>query len=179
MKQVYSNDKNAPRMKKSEFMTTIMSRAMWRRFRKENPEYKNYTEPELLKLWSDIMKTLREEAILNPLGVKLPYYLGEIKFQFLPHKFEAINQKMSQEYGEKIPHLNISTKGKVGMIKWERKWAVKFNKILQFFAFDEARAFREEMPKLNLDSVRVSRITIGGHNPWRQYIKNEHKEKNT
>src|SRR5688572_10347652 len=117
-------------MKKGQFSKQVVTKELWRAFRKENPEYKNLSWADFFKYWQHIAQTVREESIYNPLGTKLPFYTGEIKLQYLPHNFKAKNldQRVTEEVGEKINHLNILAKGKVGKIKWERRWAVKFNK---------------------------------------------------
>ena len=60
-------------------------------------------------------------------------------------------------------------------IKWERRWAVRFNKMLQFFAFKATREIEELANKYilsNPDKLRVARNTLGGYSIWRQ-LKNK------
>jgi hypothetical protein len=171
VKPVYTNDRTAPRMKKAEFSTQVVTKQLWKEFKKEFPEYKDLTWDEFFQDWKEIAETYREEAIYNPLGTKLGSYAGELKLQYLPHKFVAVDPAVSAELGEKTKHLNIVNKGKVGKIKWERRWAVKFNKMLQFFAFEETRELNK-MAKIHLDEhpekPRVARNTLGGYSVWRQ-----------
>ncbi len=167
-KPVYPNDLNAPRMGKGEFSKQVVTIKLWRAFKKANPEYKQMTWREFGACWDEIAETIREEAIKNPLGVKLGAYTGEIKFQFLPHKLEAHDAKLSLELGEKVPYLNINQKGKQPKIKWERKWAVKFNKMLQFFGFEPHKKMGQLTKEVNMDSVRTSKNTLGGYSIWRQ-----------
>jgi len=159
VKPVYSNDRKAPRMRKAEFSKMVVTNELFKKFKKEFPEYKRY------------------EAIYNPLGVKLGSYLGELKMQFIPYKFKAVDRGKSDEVGEKIHHLNIETKGKVPRIKWERRHAVKFNKILQFYAFDETRDVKtlaaEYIRNDNVDKIRTARVTISGHSVWRKKFKKQ------
>lgn len=174
MKPTYSNNRKAPRMKKGEFSKMVVTKELYNRFKKEHPEYKELSWDEFYKSWLEIAAKVRYEAIWNPLGVKLGFYCGELKLQYLPYKFEAIDHGTSEIIGEKTTHLNLDTKGKVPKIKWERRQAVKTNKILQFYAFDETR----EMNKLahdymqkHPDRLRVARVTLGGPSVWRQKIK--------
>lgn len=171
MKPTYSNDRSAPRMRKAKYATNLVSKEIFKKFKESFPEYKNMKWEDFYNNWLDIAETIREETIKNPLGVKLGSYTGELKLQYLPYKVKAVDQAVSNELGEKIDHLNITTKGKVAIIKWERRWAVKFNRMLQFFAFEPTR-------KLNLDAkkyidshpekLRVSRAVTGGYNVWKK-----------
>jgi len=177
VKPVYSNDRKAPRMRKAEFSKMVVTNELFKKFKKEFPEYKNLTWKEFYQYWLDIAKKIRYEAIYNPLGVKLGSYLGELKMQFIPYKFKAVDRGKSDEVGEKIHHLNIETKGKVPRIKWERRHAVKFNKILQFYAFDETRDVKtlaaEYIRNDNVDKIRTARVTISGHSVWRKKFKKQ------
>lgn len=171
MKPIYSNDRKAPRMKKAEFSTNIVTKELWRDFKKKYPEHNHLSWDDFYNDWKDIAQTYREETITNPLGSKLGSYSGELKLQYLPHKFIAIDPASSAEIGEKTKFTNIVGKGKVGKIKWERRWAVKFNKMLQFFAFDPTRELNI-MAKKYMDKhpekLRVARNTLGGYSVWRQ-----------
>jgi hypothetical protein len=170
-RQVYKVDSKAPRMKKGSFSMQIMTESTWREFKKKFPEYKKKSWKEFSEEWADITETIREQAVTNPLGVKLGSYTGEIKLQYLPYKFEAIDYLTSQERGEKTKFLNLSTRGKVAVVKWERRWAVKFNKILQYFRFTETRDINNRAKKYidsNPEKLRVARNTLGGYSVWRQ-----------
>lgn len=166
----YTNDRKAPRMKKAQFTKKVIDRHMWNEFKAKYPEYKTLKYAELNKVWDQIAAVLREEVVKNPLGVKLASYTGELKLQYLPHKFESISHAATQQQGEPVKNLNIMTRGKVAKLKWERRWAVKFNRMLQFFAFEGHRAMRNasgEHISENPDSLRVSRNTLGGYSFWR------------
>lgn len=173
MKVVYSYDKNAPRMRKGKFSTRVITKDLWKKFKKEFPDYENLSWNEFYQIWQEIAERVRYYSIYNPLGVKLGSYLGELKFQYLPHKFKAKDYNTSLNEGVEIIHTNITEKGKVPTIKWERRWAVGFNKILQFYSFSETREMNnlaKERIKQNSDDIRISRNTLGGHSVWRQKI---------
>lgn len=168
MKRVYTCDKNAPRLGKGDFSTQVITNDLWKRFREKYPEFSEIKDNDLNKRWLEIAETIREESLTNPLGVKLGSYMGELKYQYVPNGFRANDKETSKEVGEKVNHLNITTKGKVAKIKWERRWASRFNKMLQFFAFKRSYLFSEKVKDVNLDNVRTARITTGGkNNPWR------------
>jgi hypothetical protein len=161
-------------MRKGEFSKMVITRELYSRFKKEHPEYKDVSWQTFYGMWLEIAAKIRHEAIWNPLGVKLGFHCGELKLQYLPYKFEVIDQKTSQEIGEKTEQLNLSTRGKVAKIKWERREAVKRNKALQFYAFDPTREMNRiafDYVQKHPDKLRVSRVTLGGQSYWRQKIK--------
>ena len=129
---------------------------------------------EFFSSWLHIADKIRYHSVNNPLGVKLGSYLGEIKIQYIPYQMDIVNNKKSQEAGERVFEHNFDSKGKPARVKWERRWAVKFNKSLQFYAFDETReltkAANEYIVK-NPNLVRVARITVGGISVWRAKTK--------
>lgn len=157
-------------MRKGAFSQQVLTKELYESFINKMPEYKDMTWHEFRDIWKDISETIRQEVVKNPLGVKLPKYTGEIKLQYLPYKYKAADHFNSQKIGEKINHLNIDEKGKVGKIKWERRWAVKFNKMLQFFAFEPVRELNT-MAKNQIDespeNIRMSRGVLGGYHVWR------------
>ncbi len=129
MKPIYSNDKKAPRMKKGKYSTQVLTIALYKEFCKKHPEYK-LTWAQFKEMWLDLAETIRIEAITNALGVKLGSYTGELKLQYLPHKFEADagNIEVSNELGERLnieillleerlPRLNGREDGLLSLIK--------------------------------------------------------------
>lgn len=171
IRPVYKVDLTAPRMKKGIFSMQIVTEFLWREFKKKFPEYKKKTWKEFSEEWGDIAETIREQAVTNPLGVKLGSYTGEIKLQYLPYKFQSTDYNTSIQLGEKTNYVGLSTRGKVAVVKWERRWAVKFNKMLQYFRFTETRDINKRA-KIYIDSnpekLRVARNTLGGYSIWRQ-----------
>lgn len=157
-------------MKKGEFSEQIITKELWKLFRKEFPEHAKLSWKEFYSAWGDIAEVIREEAITNPLGVKLGSYTGELKLQYLPYKFEAPDPVTSKELGEEVNHVNLVSRGKVGKVKWERRWAVRFNKLLQFFAFEATRELTKAAKVYidgNPEKLRVSRNTLGGKHVWK------------
>lgn len=162
-------DKSAPRMGKKEFSIHLITKELYKKFINLHPEYKSMKYSDFKDYWEDIAFTIRSETVMNPLGVKLHYYLGETKTQFLPYKFKSVNIDASIEAGELIGNLNISTRGKVAKIKWERRQAVRFNKVLQFYGFEPDRKINTLAAKYvpeNPEKIRTSRVTLGGKRTW-------------
>jgi hypothetical protein len=161
-------------MKKGEFSKMVITRELFARFKKEFPEHQGLTWETFFGMWLEIASKIRQEAIWNPLGVKLGYHTGELKLQYLPYKLETIDQQASEQLGEQVTHTNLQSRGKVCKIKWERRKAVKTNKVLQFYAFDETRELNRmafDYIQLHPEKIRVARVTLGGHSIWRQKTK--------
>ncbi len=168
---MYTNDRSAPRMRKAEFSQQVVTKDLWRQFKKNYPEYKKMRWEDFKGFWGEIADTIRTEVVTNPLGVKLGSYTGELKLQYLRPSFKAVDQALSNELGKEVNHVNLVSKGKVAIIKWERRWAVKFNKMLQFFAFTpnrEINTLAKDYTDKNPEKLREARITTGGYSIWRQ-----------
>lgn len=168
---MYSNDRTAPRLGKKDFSTIIVSKKLWKEFKKQHGDI---SWADFYSMWQDIAETIRQDAIYNPLGVKLGKFMGELKYQYLPYAFKSINHGASQQLQEEIPNIALESRGKQGKIKWERRWAVKFNKMLQFYAFEPTRELTlmaKKRTEEDPDSVRVARNTLGGFSIWRK-LKN-------
>lgn len=171
MRQIYSNNRKAPRMRKGEFSKMVITRELHKKFIKKFPEYKNMSWKVFYDSWLDIAEKVRVHAVNNPLGVKLGSYLGELKVQYIPYQMEVENQLESQKQGEVVLAHNFDSKGKPARVKWERRWATKFNKSLQFYAFDETRELTKSAHNYIVNNptlIRVARITIGGASVWRK-----------
>lgn len=134
----YFNDKTAKRMGKAEFSTNIVSEDLYNRWKASNPEFK-LTYIEFSKLWQLITDQIQEEIVTNPQGVKLAFQCGELIIQYLPRNLKAKDQVNSDEEGEAVPFLNVTTKGKLAKISWIRKRAVRFNPQIILFAFKHTR----------------------------------------
>lgn len=159
-------------MRKAKFSKSVITKELWKDFIQKHPEHKKMSWNQFYASWQEIAQTIREEAVTNPLGVKLGSYTGEIKLQYLPYKFEAISGNASEKAGEKVKFLSLVTKGKMAKIKWERRWACKFNKMLEYYGFESTR----EMNKLakeyidkHPEKLRISRNTLGGTSIWRKF----------
>lgn len=152
-----------PRFGKAGFVYHIFTRRnFYKEFIKAHPEYKDKSWDEIRDTWEEISKEIRNQVAKNPLGLKLKYYIGEIKFQYLPYKLKTIIPISGEEENRRT--LNLHNRGRTGIVKWERRFAVRYNKWLQYFAFDACNLLRKETKQTvldNPDSVRVSRITTG------------------
>lgn len=131
------NDRKAPRLGKAEFSTHIITEQLYQEWIKDTDQDINYSQ--FLKIWDSIADKVRNEIVINPMGIKLPFFCGEIKVQFLPKKIKGKDYDLSQKEKEELPFLNIITKGKVAKISWIRKNAYRFNQNIMLFAFEQSR----------------------------------------
>lgn len=168
MKIHYTNDVTAPRMRKGKFSKSVVTKDLFKKFKKEFPEYSELEWKTFIKIWLDIAKEIRKQSIYNQLGVKLGSYCGELKLQYLPYNFKTT-------LPDGTNHLNLNTRSKVAKIKWERRWAVKFNKSLQYYAFEGTRDLNKLAKNRvteNPEKLRTARNTLGGKSIWRTKMKN-------
>jgi hypothetical protein len=160
-------NRKAPRMRKGEFSTLIFGKKLWKKFKQDIPEYKEISWNEFKQIWVEITETIRNEAIMNPLGVKLPLYLGELKYQYLPYKYKALDVDSTEKNEDAVNHMNLITRGKTGKIKWERRWACRFFKMLGFYSFENDKrmnAIAKKYTMENPEKIRISRALKGKNN---------------
>lgn len=139
IRPIYENDRKAPRHGKSEFSTVVVNQVSYNEWIKANPEYKHITLAQWRAIWDTIAYEVRNQACNNPLGIYLPFYTGELKIQYLPGSVKRVDNEASDIMGQKINHINITTKGKVAVVVWQRKRAANFNKMLNLFGFEQDR----------------------------------------
>lgn len=161
--KVYQFNGKMPRLGKKEFATTVLSHDLYKRAISESPEFAHLSWKEFQKIWVEIAEELKNEICTNPLGVKLPFFLGDLKVQYLPYKRENQDALLSAQLGEPIPHLNLHSKGKAGKLIWERKDARRFNRSLDLWAFEAADLFEDQVGsalKQSPDKFRISRTRV-------------------
>lgn len=123
-----------PRFKKTPWKVDVVTRELFKNFRKDYPEFKSTTFERFRDIWRNIIAPeIRHEWIHNPLGIKLPYYIGELKLNWVPYK---------------NPHFpNMEYGGKTPKIAWERRNAVRYTPTLQFFGMEPCRLVEEAAKK--------------------------------
>lgn len=162
-KKIHKYDPHAPRLGKGEFSKILVSKDLWKKAVKANPDFANMSWKEFWDIWCLIGIETVNEIAENPLGVKLPFFLGEWKVQYLPYKPKTQDNVTSAEIGDIVPYLNIHSKGKVCSIIWERKDARRYNSVLDLYAFEEDKKLTlkaAEAVNKNPDKYRVSRVRV-------------------
>lgn len=117
-----------------EFTSILLTRELYDREVANKEIAVSYEE--YLQIWTLITDKVKQQVCTNPLGVNLPFFLGELKVSYLPYKVPSVNNNLSQKVGMEITDTNIHSKGKRGSIVWERKQARRFNNILNIYAFE-------------------------------------------
>lgn len=155
-------DKKAPRFGKGDFSKVIINKEnLYKKFLKKFPQYKDKSWDEVLDAWLSITDEIKNQVTTNPLGVKLKFYIGDLKLQYVPYKMKALVHNQ----GELVRELNLHSRDKVAVLKWERRNVVRYNKWLQYFAFDPARDMQIAASNAiydNPEKFRTSRVTLGG-----------------
>ncbi len=161
-KTIYENNMSLPRLGKGKYSKILVTEELWKNAIINNPEYKNMTYKEFKDIWDKIATSFKETVLINPLGIKAPFFIGEWKIRYLPFQIKVQDYKNSEEQGEKLPYLNLHSKGKICKLIWERKNARRYNRILDLYAFEPLQqGFRNEVSKAiikNPEIYRVSRI---------------------
>lgn len=159
--KVYENGTSLPRLGKAKYSTLLITEELWKEAIAQNPEYQGMTYKKFQDIWEAIATSFKETVIENPLGIKAPFFIGEWKIQYLPYRLGVQDWKSSEEIGEKVPFLNLHTKGKVCKLIWERRAARRYNRALDLYAFEPLQqGFRDEVAKAimkNPERYRVSR----------------------
>ena len=154
------NDRKAPRLGKAEFSTNIVNVELYKAWAHDNPDYQ-LTYKEFILVWDEIVESIRTEVTINPMGIRLPFYTGDIIVQFLPNKVKSIDQEVSNQEKENLPFLNIITKGKVAKISWIRKHAIKFNTRIILFAFQQSRVINKKLAEVLWNTPEIFRKIKG------------------
>lgn len=165
----YFKLKGGPFFRKEKWSINLVTPEFFNDFIKEFPEYEGISEREMRKDLKDLLEGVKNEWIYNPLGIKLPHYGGELKLQYAPNFKKITDPVASEEVGERVNYINLTTRKKVARLKWERRRAVKFNPCLQYYAFEAGDAISKEAAtyiKENPEKLRTSRNTMGGRSAW-------------
>lgn len=161
-KPVYKNILTLPRMKKMEFSSILINREFYAN--EISPKDLGISYEEFLSIWEKITDKIKQQVSSNPLGVNLPFFLGELKVNYLPYKIPLVDDVSSQEIGIEVPRLYLNSKGKRASIVWERKKARRFNNILNIYAFEPMQAtFRDAVRnalKLTPELFRVGKLKL-------------------
>jgi hypothetical protein len=162
MMQVMSN--KGPRFRKEKYIHNILDTS-YNRFKNDYPEF-DTSEEEFLRIWNKVLAPeIRKEIGNNPLGIKLPYYLGEVKAQWLPYILKK-DKMVTKEGNTSFDKLDLTNGGKTMVVKWERRTAVRYTRMLQFYAFEADRKIKDiakKREKETPEDIRVSRVTLGGN----------------
>lgn len=158
--QRYENGISLPRLGKAKYSKILITEELWKQAILDNPEFKGMSYKEFQEIWEMIATSFKDTVINNALGIKAPFFIGEWKIQYLPYRQAVQNYKGSEEAGEKVPYLNLHTKGKTLKLVWERRNARRYNRALDLYAFEPLQqGFRDEVAKAILKHPQIYRVS--------------------
>lgn len=134
------------RFRDTKYSINLIDNDLYKDWKKANPAFAekvpNYGT--FKKIWNKLMDNYIDETLRNPMGVRLPYYCGDLSLQYINIEYEALDMKKSTALGETVPHLNWNSSDKLGKIIWSVRHASKFNKYLPFLAFRGTTQYRKK-----------------------------------
>lgn len=130
-------DLNKKRFRDTKYAKRLISLELYNKWKKEYPQYADKVKDyeSFKRIWRKLMMKYLHYGVHNTMGVRLPFYCGDISIEFINIEYEAVDMTKSVQEGYQVPHLNWNTYDKLAKIIWCVKHAAKFNKYLPFLAF--------------------------------------------
>lgn len=75
--------------RKTKYQTEIISKETYKKWKEENPIYKNIPFSKFIKYWKELRTELIECILENPNGVDLPLFLGNLSIRVLDKEFKC------------------------------------------------------------------------------------------
>lgn len=139
---VKKNDLKAPRFRKTDYVYPVVNKDLHHRWVKETGN--NLSFKEFRAIWDKIAEIIRNQAVINTHGVRLPFFNGDVVNNYIQVLNRHINTKASQELGYKIYQLDWHSGKKPGKIVWAVRHARKQNRWVNLYAFQPCRMFQKE-----------------------------------
>ncbi len=150
-KPIKQLDRTKPRFRDTEFKQNLISEKLYKEFKKTHKD-STLKEIQFNKLINKILIKYTDKTIENTDGVELPFYLGQIKINYISY-LETADAKKSGEVGKLVRSFNWDTGQRVGKIVWKRKYALRFNKDLKTVAFNGCRNFTQKVKNSILNNA--------------------------
>lgn len=130
-------DLHKPRFRDTKFSTRLINESLFQRWKKENPHLASKVKDlsTFKRIWKKIISKYNYYIVNNSMGVRLPFYCGDMSVEFINIEYESLDMRKSVQSETAVPHLNWNTSDKLGKLIWCIKYAAKFNKFLPFLAF--------------------------------------------
>lgn len=138
------NDRKAKRFGKGEFIVKLITYDLYKKWGILNPVYKKKNKyKDYKKIVELIIGEISAEIVNNNLGVRLPFYNGNICVKYIDiMKKKIINDNLSNQVEKDVPHLNWNSSDKVAKIIWSISKDQRYNKMLNYFGFEPTREIR-------------------------------------
>ena len=130
-------DLNKKRFRDTKFSTHLITPELYHSWQLQYPQFKEKIKSfsAFKRIWKKLMLKYMGYSINNSMGVRLPFYCGDLSIQYINIEYEALDSVKSQQLNQSVPFLNWNTQDRLGKIIWCIKHAGKFNKYLPFIAF--------------------------------------------
>jgi len=140
-------DLNAPRYT-PDALNALSRSAFFKYFRKNHPEYKHLSEPELRKIIKIFNETIVEQVIENRHGVELPEFVGRLFIGSCPKKQKPnVDYKKSALSDTIIQHRNFESDNYLAKIFYSTYEIKHSYKNHELFAFKGCRNFTRMVGK--------------------------------
>lgn len=147
-------DLHKKRFRYNKYFTHVVSEEVYKKWREENPHLKDKINSfqSFSKYWTKIAKAIVSEVCINPNGVKLPYYCGELSIKYANIDLKPVNKRASIIMQKSIPHLNWNTSERLGKLVFNIKRASKFNAMIAYYGFKGTRVFNVAVNKAMIEN---------------------------
>lgn len=170
-------DNHKPRFRQNKFFTQAVSEDTYNIWKNNNPELSSKINSynSFLKYWKYISNAIITEVCNNPLGVKLPYYCGELSVKYIGADMKPYDIKKSQLLEKKVEHLNWNSAEKLGKIVWNTERASRFSAMIKYYGFKGVRKFNVEVNNAFNDHPEIFK-TVGATGSYIKREKDKAKE---
>jgi len=142
-----------------KYTKKVISKELYNKWIKENPEYSKYSFKEFYNFWKLLANEYKKNITTNTHGIRLSFYMGDISLKYVTSTDINKNYKSSKEAGVDVGHLNFITSGKNGKVVWSVNYARKFNSELPLIGFQPCRNLTEMATEAFRESPELFRIT--------------------
>lgn len=161
IKRTYKKpDLNRKRFRDTKFSNNLITIELYHSWQKQYPQFKDKIKgfSSFKKIWKKLMLKYMTYSIDNSMGVRLPFYCGDLSIQYINIEYEALDIYKAREINQTVPFLNWNTQDRLAKIIWCIKHAGKFNKYLPFIAFQGNSQFKKLTSKSLQEKPEIYKV---------------------
>lgn len=147
--EVKKVDVKAPRFGKKGFIYHVVNRKLYDQWAKENKDALSWNE--FKEVWTYIAEEIIHEVTTNPLGVRLPFYNGDLSTNYV----EMLNRHRNQG----VKCLDWHSNKRQGKVVWAVRNAAKKHRWISFFAFQPCRELKTAAAAAFMNNPDIFRFT--------------------
>jgi len=147
------------RFRVEKYTKKIISKELYKKWKKENPENSKYSYKDFCNFWKLIADKYTDTVCENPHGVKLSPNMGEISLKYVTSNVINKNYVSSKLANTPVKHLNFITNGKNGKIVWSVAYVRKINSELPLIGFTACRNFTVKAAKAFKETPELFKIS--------------------